>query len=206
MSFDPEYGETPLPFEELDAILPAARESLAEPITKAVVYDLEQLVEGKVADELLVAAFDGELKIDELLTDHFLRELHHRLYSSVWTWGGQYRRYLYNIGIDWPGIPGEVRGTMETIRYRWEHTKDWSPHELGIAAHAELVRIHPFSDGNGRSTRLLADLIFAAAQDFDEVELYDWQIDKPRYVELLRAYDQHRNPSELAAFIPSYKL
>lgn len=79
MSFDPDYGETPLPFDELDEILPAARESLAEPITKAVVYDLEQLVESKVADELLVAAFDGELKIDELLTDHFLRELHHRL-------------------------------------------------------------------------------------------------------------------------------
>lgn len=95
---------------------------------------------------------------------------------------------------------------METIRYRWEHTKDWSPRELGIAAHAERVRIHPFPDGNGRSTRLLADLIFAAAQDFEEVELYDWQIDKPHYVGLLRAYDQHRNPSKLAAFIPSYKL
>ncbi|MFF5083844.1 Fic family protein [Actinoplanes sp. NPDC000266] len=38
-----------------------------------------------------------------------------------------------------------------------------TPRELGIAAHAEIVRIRPFADGNGRSTRLLADLVFIAA-------------------------------------------
>lgn len=46
MSFNPDYGKTPLPFEELDAILPAARESLAEPITKPGFTDVaaKQLV------------------------------------------------------------------------------------------------------------------------------------------------------------------
>ena len=46
-------------------------------------------------------------------------------------------------------------------------------HELGVVAHAETVRIHPFVDGNGRATRFLADLVFAAAQDSDSVMQYD---------------------------------
>lgn len=53
----------------------------------------------------------------------------------------------------------ELRTSMDTIRYRWEHTSDWTARELGIIVHAEVVRIHPFVDGNGRSTRLLADLV-----------------------------------------------
>lgn len=206
MSFHPGYGETPLPFDELDALLPEARASLVEPITKAAVYDLEQAVEEEVAEDLLAAAVGGELVAGELLTDHFLRHLHRRLYGDIWIWAGQYRRHLYNIGIDWPAVPEEVRGAMGTIRHRWEHTDDWSPRELGIAVHAELVRIHPFTDGNGRSTRLLADLVIAAAQDAETVELYDWRIDKSRYIAPLRAYDRHRDPRELAAFIPVYTV
>lgn len=149
----------------------------------------------------------GELRLEELLTDYFLFELHRRLYGDIWEWAGKRRQYFYNIGIDTPyDIPAEVHSAIGTIRFRWEHTNDWTPKELGIAVHAELVRIHPFADGNGRSTRLLADLIFAAAQDDPDVELYDWHIDKPQYIALLRAYDHHRDSRELAAFIPTYTL
>lgn len=66
--------------------------------------------------------------------------------------------------------------------------------------HAETVRIHPFTDGNGRTTRFLADLVFAAVQDPTQWQ-YDWDLHKPRYIELLRAYDGHRDVGELATFI-----
>lgn len=49
MTLDPGYGETPLPFDELDALTPAAREALEEPIAKAAVYDLEQAVQAGVS-------------------------------------------------------------------------------------------------------------------------------------------------------------
>lgn len=62
---------------------------------------------------------------------------------------------------------------MDTIRYRWEHTSDWTARELGIIVHAEVVRIHPFVDDNGRSTRLLADLVFMAAQESEQTQQYD---------------------------------
>ena len=53
---------------------------------------------------------------------------------------------------------------------------------------------------------MLADLGFAAAQNVETVELYDWRIDRARYIQLLRAFDGHRDPKELAAFIPVYSL
>lgn len=88
----------------------------------------------------------------------------------------------------------------------WEHTDDWTPRQFGVAVHAELVRIHPFVDGDGRATRLLADLVFLAAQDAETPELYDWSLDKRRYIELLREYDRHRDPAPLAAFVETQPL
>lgn len=205
MTLDPGYGETPLPFEELDALLPAARDILDEPITKAAVYDLEQAIEADLAGGLRAEVLEGRLTLEALLEPGFLRYLHEQLYGSIWRWAGQNRRHLLNIGVDPAYVAQELTTAIDTIRYRWEHTGDWSARELGIAAHAECVRVHPFVDGNGRSTRLYADLIFLAAQVTDDVEQYDWSFDKADYIRLLREYDQHRDPTELAAFIPTYQ-
>jgi hypothetical protein len=39
-----------------------------------------------------------------------------------------------------------------------------------------------------------------AAQDPAKLQ-YDWDLDKRRYIDLLREFDTHRNAQELAAFI-----
>lgn len=198
----PEYGETPLPHDELTALIPDAQAVLPEPPTKLDVYDLEQAFETRVRETLSVAVLGDEIALDELLTDHFLRKLHRQLYGAIWTWAGQQRKLETNIGVAPEQIAMETRASFDTLRYRWEHTGDWTAAQLGIAAHADLVRIHPFVDGNGRSTRLLADLVFLAAQDAAEPPaVYDWDVDKQLYVEALRRYDRHRDPTELAALI-----
>lgn len=206
MTLDPGYGETPLPFEELDALTAEARDALDDPITKAAVYDLEQAVQAEVTEQLLIDVLEDRLGLEELLSDHFLRALHQRMYGDIWTWAGTYRRHLFNLGIDPAYIAPELRTSIDSISYRWQHTDDWTARELGIAVHAECVRIHPFTDGNGRSTRLYADLIFIAAQDSEDVEMYDWSIDKKPYIDLLRAYDISRDPQRLADFVQVYRL
>jgi Fic family protein len=90
---------------------------------------------------------------------------------------------------------------LGTILYRWENTDDWTPHELGVVAHAETVRIHPFFDEDGRTTRLLADLLFAAAQDSDPVFQCDCNIDKVSYIDFLRRYDADRDITDLASLL-----
>lgn len=201
MPLPPGYGETPITDDAADALLPQARELLGKPIIKADVYDLEQAVQEQVVEELVTDVLNGTLPLDELLTDHCVRDLHRRLYGDIWTWAGLYRKLELNIGVAPELIAVEIRGALETIRYRWQHTADWTARELGVTAHAETVRIHPFTDGNGRTTRLLADLVFLAAQDTEAPQRYVWDLDKRAYIALLRQYDQHRDARPLAAFI-----
>lgn len=200
MPLTPGYGETPLPHDELDALLPEVVEILDKPITHADVYDLEQGMQDQVVDEMMPAALDGSLLLDDLLSDHFVRDLHTRLFKPIWEWAGRLRQLEGNIGVAPEQIAVELRNSLGTIAWRWEHTSDWTARQLGIVVHAETVRIHPFVDGNGRTTRLLADLVFAAAQEPAEQQ-YDWDLDKPHYIALLRAFDQRRDVTDLAAFI-----
>lgn len=200
MSVTPSYGETPVD-DEFDALLPAVRQALGEPVTKAAVYDIEQAVQDDVSSEILADVLEGNLALADLLTDRFVRDLHRRLYCDIWVWAGKFRTREFNLGVAPERIAVEMRQSLDWIRYRWEHTADSTSRALGIAVHVEVVRVHPFTDGNGRTTRLLADLVFVAAQYSDDVMLYDWQLDKRRYIDLLRQYDLHRDVHDLAGFV-----
>ena len=206
MSLAPEYGETPASDEELDALTGEAKHVLGEPISKVAVYDLEQALQEQVAEDLLLSAYERTLALDVVLDDHFVRQLHQRLYGDVWSWAGSYRKRELNIGVAPEQIAVELRNAIDSIHHRWKHTDDWTARELGIAVHAEIVRIHPFTDGNGRTTRLLADLVFAVAQESPEAQVYDWQVDKQQYIDLLREYDRSRDPRALADFVKTRPL
>lgn len=203
MSLTPGYGETPVDPEDLDALTPSARAELGDDPTKAELYDYEQAILIEVRDTLIEQIVDGALSLDDLLADHFLRGLHGMLYRDIWAWAGRLRSRELNLGVAPEQIAVELRSSLDTIRWRWEHTSDWTARVLGIAVHAETIRVHPFVDGNGRSTRLLADLVFFAAQPEDApIEEYDWAIDKAEYIRLLREHQVTRDPAPLAAFIP----
>ena len=202
MTFDPDYGQTLLSDEEQAALTDPARELLGEPVLKADLYDLEQQIQDLVADEFVEQVLQGSLGVNELMTDHFVRDLHGRLYEAVWTWGGRQRSRETNIGVAPELISVALRSALDDLRFRWDSGQTRDARELGISTHAALVRIHPFVDGNGRTTRLLADLIFLAAQGEGEVFAYDWDFDRDTYIRLLREYDGTLDPTDLIEFIP----
>jgi fido (protein-threonine AMPylation protein) len=201
MPLSPEYGETLLPDDELVFLLPDIRAGLTDPIAKADIYLIEEAAQADVVARLLPEVSHGDLTLDSLLSVDFVQELHRQLYGGIWTWGGEFRKHNTNVGIDWYQITVNLHTVLSDILYRWSETDDWTAHELGIAVHAATVRIHPFADGNGRTTRQLADFVFVAAQDGDNLEQYDWDIDKRQYIALLKEYDSHRDPRVLAEFI-----
>lgn len=204
MSLTPGCGETPVAPEDLDALTAGTRAVLGDEPTMAELYDYEQAILIEVRDALIEQQIiDGMLGLEDLPADHFLRELHGKLYGDVWTWAGRFRTRELNLGVAPEQIAVELRSGLDTIRWRWEHTTDWTARVLGIAVHAETVRIHLFVDGNGRATRLLADLVFFAAQPENApIEECDWAIDKAEYIRLLREHQVTRDPAPLAAFIP----
>jgi Fic family protein len=56
--------------------------------------------------------------------------------------------------------PYRVSSEMGNLVYLIHHNPEqYNPIELAAIAHHELVRIHPFVDGNGRTARLLCNLI-----------------------------------------------
>lgn len=75
--------------------------------------------------------------------------------------GGVFRRTQVYVGNHIPPAPREVQILMDNF-LEWMNSKEASelhPVKLAAIAHYKLVHIHPFTDGNGRTSRLLMNTI-----------------------------------------------
>lgn len=94
----------------------------------------------------------------DLLTEKFVRELHRRMLGDVWRWAGKFRTSERNIGIDHWQIPVSLRLLLDDTR-AWVEFQTYPADEIAVRFHHRLVQIHPFPNGNGRHSRLMADLL-----------------------------------------------
>lgn len=94
----------------------------------------------------------------DALDEAFLRRLHLRMFGDVWRWAGAYRTTARNLGVDAWTIEIAMRQALDDVRYWIEHAT-FSPDEIAVRFHHKLVAIHPFPNGNGRWSRLGADLL-----------------------------------------------
>lgn len=103
------------------------------------------------------------LKRSDLLTDAFARELHQRMFNQTWRWAGRYRKTEKNLGWEVARITEGVRNAFDDAR-AWLEFSTYPLHEAAVRLHHRLVVIHPWPNGNGRHSRLIADLIIAASK------------------------------------------
>lgn len=202
----PRYGDTQLDEEELQYLTPLASRLLGPRPARAAVYDLETQVQILVAERHIRTAVEGEIGPGDILDDAFLRELHAEMFGDVWSWAGQQRRRETNIGVQPGDVGPQLRQALGSLRFRIDTDAVWPAQQVGIAAHAELVRVHPFRDGNGRLSRLVGDLVFVSLQETDDPLLYDWRVDRTRYITLLRDYDHNRDAGPLTELIAVKRL
>jgi len=87
----------------------------------------------------------------------FMMELHRRMFGDVWTWAGTPRRRETSIGVAPYLIPAQCHHRLDDAKF-WHAEAIFEPDELAARIHCRLVSVHPFVNGNGRCTRLLADL------------------------------------------------
>lgn len=80
------------------------------------------------------------------------------MYGDVWAWAGEFRKTNKNIGVDKWQIPTELRYLLDDIRY-WHENNTYPPDEIAVRFKHRLVSIHCFANGNGRHSRLIADII-----------------------------------------------
>ena len=142
--FDADDHATPLTAEERDALIPTH-------IT--VRSELNELEQRNIA----TADRWAFARRRDILDEAFLRNLHRRMFDRVWHWAGRYRTTERNIGIAPYRIAAELAQLVSDARY-WREHNTYPPDELAVRFHHRLVAIHPFPNGNGRWSRLAADL------------------------------------------------
>lgn len=131
----------------------------------------------------------------DVLEEDFLRELHRRMFGQVWKWAGEYSKESNRrIGSDSHLIPLDLHQLLDDARY-WTENETYSPDEIVLRFHHRLTQIHPFPNGNGRFSRLAADLLATRMT----IPRFTWgrtslvEVGKTRrlYIAALRAADRH---------------
>lgn len=87
----------------------------------------------------------------------WLSELHAEMFSEVWEWAGQFRQVELSIGIKAYRVPSALKDLADDISF-WNDHKTFGPHETAARIHHRAVQIHPFKNGNGRWSRMLANI------------------------------------------------
>lgn len=109
--------------------------------------------------ETAIAWLSGRaITLDNFLTEKFVMNLHFRMFNEVWLWAGTFRLSDKTIGIDSHYIGVEIKKLLDNCKY-WIDNKTFSEEEIAIRLKHRLVQIHPFPNGNGRHSRLMADIM-----------------------------------------------
>lgn len=141
-------GQTPLDEDEKEGLLIptiATREELDE-------------FEQQNIEEALQWVLGRSLKPETILTEKFIRNLHKRMYGHVWAWAGQFRKTDKNLGIDKWQISTALRTLCDDALF-WVRNATYAPEEIAVRFKHRIVSIHCFPNGNGRHSRLMADII-----------------------------------------------
>lgn len=160
LNLDYSPGQTPLDEEESEGL------KIPSISTKGELDEFEQ----KNIEEAVLWTVGTNIKVEKLFSESFIKSLHKRMYGEVWKWAGKFRQSEKNIGIESWKIPTELRVLLEDAKF-WIENETYPPDEIAIRFKHRIVSIHCFPNGNGRHSRLMADLI--AEKIFDR-KTFTW--------------------------------
>jgi len=134
--------------------------------TQGELDELEQLNIEKAIEWIIQTTF----KSNQILTEDFIKLVHKKMFSNVWKWAGEFRKSEKNIGVDWIKIGIELKYLIDDTKY-WIENKTHEPDEIAIRFKHRLVNIHCFPNGNGRHSRIMADIII---ESIFNKEVFTW--------------------------------
>lgn len=195
MGLDLNYkdGQTPLDEEEKEGI------KIKSITTQGELDEFEQLNIEKAVEWTI----HTNLKPERILAEKFIKDLHKKMYGDVWKWAGNFRKSNKNIGIEWTQIAIELKTLLDDTKF-WIDNKTFPQDEISIRFKHRIVAIHCFPNGNGRHSRMIADIIM---ENIFGLDIFSWNKSnmvkaddtRKKYIVALRKADQG-DVSELIKF------
>lgn len=142
---------------------------------------------GQLYETVLVEQLpERTLTIDDLTT------WHRRWLGNVYPWAGQLRSVnLSKDGFHFAAA-GRIPSLLEELELnclrRWTPCSSLDAEQLVEAiaiTHVELILIHPFREGNGRISRLLAD-VMAVQAGLDPLDYSAWEHHRAEYIRAIQ--------------------
>lgn len=140
-------GATPIEPDDLQFLIPRLR-------TRAQLNEFE---ERNIFDAKENAHTSRYMRRN-LISNDGLTKLHLWMFNEVWTWAGQFRTRITNIGVEVHQIRSQLATLLGSVQY-WIENNTYTLEECAVRFHHKLVQIHLFPNGNGRHARLVADLM-----------------------------------------------
>lgn len=141
-------GQTPLSEEEMEGL------KIPSISTRGELDELEQLNIEKAIEWTIRL----KIKPEEVFSEKFITDLHKKMFNDVWKWAGSFRKSEKNFGVKSYLIGIELKQLLDDTLY-WFNNKTYTNEEIAIRFKHRIVCIHCFPNGNGRHSRLIADLI-----------------------------------------------
>lgn len=148
LNIDYVEGHTPLEEDEKSGLLVKSISTSEE---------LDQLEQINI-ERAIVWLIHRALNQNYILSEEFIKRLHRRMFGDVWAWAGRFRKSNTNFGVEWTRIVIDLRNLLDDTNY-WIVQHTYGNDEIAIRFKHKLVNIHCFPNGNGRHSRLMADLI-----------------------------------------------
>jgi len=165
----------------------------------------------QVENHALIQAYDkAALSYSDThrFTSEDVRNLHKMFLGEIFDWAGDYRIVDISTGdIRWCHarfIEKEMARFDELLAKLTPFSPDWSREEVLAKAaeiHGEFVVIHPFRDGNGRTGRLLTNLLLMQSETSPfQMTAFDNDQDREEYYASIREVWTKAETTKLICF------
>ena len=154
------WGQTPIDEEEKDDLLIR---------TISTRDELDEFEQANIL-EAIDWSFRINHNINTVLSIDFIKELHKRMFSEVWSWAGSFRKTNKNIGVDKYLIEQELHKLIGDCRF-WIENRVYPFDEIAVRYKYRMVSIHPFPNGNGRHSRICGNILISQVL---KQEVFTW--------------------------------
>jgi len=168
---------------------PFSEDNLLGIVDKELINAYEAL--GISSAELFVINSESDIEISV----QFILEIHKIAFGQLYSWAGKWRETIVSVGQLIPPEPHRIANLMyqfiDNLNYKISIAGKREDYlECLVYAHYEFIKIHPFNNGNGRTGRILMNIV-ALKFGYNFLTLYQIEGESwMKYINAMKAGDK----------------